>query len=550
MRTLGNILWHFPFFGFLFALAYFIWGLICCITIIFIPVGKGFMQFSGFLLSPFKNEMVSESDLVYLGRKEKSNLSKGYNLLLKILYFPFGLFNAFSVIFLIAGEFISIIGIPSAIVWAKSLGTIFCPIGKVRVSKEEAKLIRKRKAEVENPYVIPTSTDESINTVATTQTENNSEITSNLSEINNINGDNPTKRIKIVAAIIVGLSLLSTSLYIFIFSGNATKITLSELSATNYPKDHTTWIITDTEGTTDDFQGLREALTDAIKNNCEIYLKFPSLERFPKCALFTDWSEALSHEEWNNPITSVVSIIAPAATEIGDYAFFNCYGIKSISFSAAKTIGTASFFRCFSLKEVSLQSVTTVGKDAFFNCPDLKSISLPIATTIGEMAFNFCRNLKSISLPAATIIGNGAFYNCKALESIPLPAATIIEDNAFSGCTNLKSISLPAATKIGSSAFSNCIEIESISLPVATKVGENAFWNCKVLNSLEIASSEGVVIERFHGGKTMFLSVPLSNVTLTLGRANAMMIDNNYFNAPNGSGGTYKYGRFAEIVLQ
>ncbi len=150
MKTLGNILWHFPFFGFLFAFAYLIWGVICCITIIFIPMGKSFIEFSGFLLSPFKNEMVATADLAYLGRGKQGTLSKGYNTVLKVLYFPFGLLNSILVICLIVGEFISIIGIPYAYVWAKSLGTIFSPIGKARVSTEEAELIRRRKAEANN----------------------------------------------------------------------------------------------------------------------------------------------------------------------------------------------------------------------------------------------------------------------------------------------------------------------------------------------------------------------------------------------------------------
>ncbi len=152
MRTLCNVIWHFPFFGFLFALAYFVWGVICCVTIIFIPVGKGYIEFSGFLLSPFKNEMVSDSDLVYLGRAERGILSQGYHLLLKILFFPFGAISALCIVFVIAAQFVSIIGIPVALVWAKSLSTIFCPIGKVRVSKDEANLISMRKAEQNTRY--------------------------------------------------------------------------------------------------------------------------------------------------------------------------------------------------------------------------------------------------------------------------------------------------------------------------------------------------------------------------------------------------------------
>ena len=48
-----NILWHFPFFGFLFALFYALFGAILCCTVILYPVGLGFFQIARFLLTPF-----------------------------------------------------------------------------------------------------------------------------------------------------------------------------------------------------------------------------------------------------------------------------------------------------------------------------------------------------------------------------------------------------------------------------------------------------------------------------------------------------------------
>lgn len=52
MRTLGNILWHFPFLGFLSALGTFLLGVILLITIIGAPLGLGLIQLSKFLLCP------------------------------------------------------------------------------------------------------------------------------------------------------------------------------------------------------------------------------------------------------------------------------------------------------------------------------------------------------------------------------------------------------------------------------------------------------------------------------------------------------------------
>ena len=72
MKTLGNILWHFPFFGFLTALCTFIIGVIFMITVIGAPIGLGMIQHSKFLLTPFSKRMISDSEI----KKEKSTLWK------------------------------------------------------------------------------------------------------------------------------------------------------------------------------------------------------------------------------------------------------------------------------------------------------------------------------------------------------------------------------------------------------------------------------------------------------------------------------------------
>lgn len=147
MRTLGNIIWHIPFLGFLFALGYALGGLFFCITIIGIPIGLGWLQFSLFLLSPFNKAMVSRKDLELLTGQQQGGAMQTFSTIVRILYFPFGLLAAIGALCTIVCEFISLIGIPSGIVWAKLLSTIFNPVNKVCVPRAVAIEIERRKSE-------------------------------------------------------------------------------------------------------------------------------------------------------------------------------------------------------------------------------------------------------------------------------------------------------------------------------------------------------------------------------------------------------------------
>ncbi|MDY0253406.1 MAG: YccF domain-containing protein [Tenuifilaceae bacterium] len=129
MRTLGNIIWHIPFLGFLTAFWTFIIGGILTLTIVASPIGLGLMQLARFLLTPFSMRMVSRNTL----NKKQNKLWKAYGFIVRIFYFPIGLVLAIVTICQIVGLFISIIGIPTAIVLAKSLETYFNPVNKVCV---------------------------------------------------------------------------------------------------------------------------------------------------------------------------------------------------------------------------------------------------------------------------------------------------------------------------------------------------------------------------------------------------------------------------------
>lgn len=143
MKSLGNILWHFPFLGFVNALFTFLLGGLLVITVIGAPIGLGLIQLSKFLMAPFSNAMVDKKDL----NVEQNALWKSFGFIIRIIYFPFGLFLAVVTIFEIAGLFISIVGIPVAMVLAKSVSTFFNPVNKKCVPAAVADELTRRKAQ-------------------------------------------------------------------------------------------------------------------------------------------------------------------------------------------------------------------------------------------------------------------------------------------------------------------------------------------------------------------------------------------------------------------
>lgn len=146
MRTLGNIIWHFPYFGFIQSICYALGGLFWCLTIIGIPLGMGLFQLSLFMLAPFNQGLVSKSDLELLTGEKQDTFMKGWAIIIRILYFPFGLMMAFGTIFIIAAQFVTLIGIPCGLVEAKAFSTIFNPINKKCVPRAVAEEIERRKA--------------------------------------------------------------------------------------------------------------------------------------------------------------------------------------------------------------------------------------------------------------------------------------------------------------------------------------------------------------------------------------------------------------------
>ena len=96
--------------------------------------------------------------------------------------------------------------------------------------------------------------------------------------------------------------------------------------------------------------------------------------------------------------------------------------------------------------------VKSIGNYAFYNCQKLKSITIPDSVTcIGDWAFGGCISLTTITLPdSITEIGYGAFYN-SGLKHLTIPdGVTEIFNFTFDRCPDLETVILPeTVTRIG-----------------------------------------------------------------------------------------------------
>ena len=94
-------------------------------------------------------------------------------------------------------------------------------------------------------------------------------------------------------------------------------------------------------------------------------------------------------------------------------------------------------------------SVTSLGEYCFWDCTGLTSITIPSSvTSLGGSCFYGCTGLTSITIPSSvTSLGEGCFWDCAGLTSITIPSSvTSLGDECFHGCIGLEEITMLPTT--------------------------------------------------------------------------------------------------------
>ncbi len=197
-------------------------------------------------------------------------------------------------------------------------------------------------------------------------------------------------------------------------------------------------------------------------------------------------------------------IIPDSVTSIGNYAFYGCSGLTSVTIGGSvMSIGDWAFYNCSSLTSITIpDSVTSIGSSAFAGCSGLTSITVAkgntkyhssgncLIETASKTLISGCNTSVIPSDGSVTSIGGSAFQGCKDLTSITIPdSVTSIGSSAFAGCSGLTSITIPdSVTSIGDYyTFYGCSSLTSITIPDSvTSIESYSFYRCSSLKGVYI----------------------------------------------------------------
>jgi hypothetical protein len=117
----------------------------------------------------------------------------------------------------------------------------------------------------------------------------------------------------------------------------------------------------------------------------------------------------------------ITKIILPeTVTRIDKNAFRACSGIEIVVEGALTHVGEGAFLNCDGLKSVSFgEGLTEIAVQAFSGCTGLRELRLPKSLLkIGENAFEDCTSLVFLIMHDTTKLSDGSFISCDALVTV------------------------------------------------------------------------------------------------------------------------------------
>ena len=138
-----------------------------------------------------------------------------------------------------------------------------------------------------------------------------------------------------------------------------------------------------------------------------------------------------------------------------------------------------------------IYTVTSIGDYAFWDCDNLRSVTIPnTVRSIGSSAFDGCSSLKNVEIPSTVIsIGSGAFEYCSSLTSVTvgMEIPVRIDNMTFSNRFNA-TLYVPVSCKDKYETadywnqFGKIVESESASILLQTTEeasGKSSYYNLK-----------------------------------------------------------------------
>ena len=204
----------------------------------------------------------------------------------------------------------------------------------------------------------------------------------------------------------------------------------------------------------------------------------------------------------DNEITDLV--IPEDVTSIGDNAFCNCEGLRSVAFHDGVTyIGCSSFANCTGLTAVELPgALNEIGESAFSRCSNLTSVTIPEGVEkIGFCAFNYT-GLTSLTLPSTIRSMSQSFHNCEQLKTLELTEGITYLGGSFYSCKSLKEVHISGSIQaLTYQDFMHCDSLETVTIDEGVEEVDG-FSDCPMLVSLTIPSTTKT-IGNFRGCKSL-----------------------------------------------
>lgn len=280
---------------------------------------------------------------------------------------------------------------------------------------------------------------------------------------------------------------------------------------------------------------------------------------------------------WGNTVTEV--ILQEGVTSIGNYAFFRCKSLTSVSVPSTITyIGKYAFYECAKLTSFYIpEGVTYIGLDAFEDCQRIKEFTVPHTVTyIGSEAFrtnwlydtkcatlyvheDSAAHLYALNHDSSYVLTKHTYEAHRCTVCNHIEAGFEVFSGTTGSCTwsldnetliltisgtgamedyhaqitppwgrNIKSVVIEeGVTHIGAFAFNNCTALTSVTMgETLTSIGEQAFGKCAALSELTFGKSLRTI------GKYAFSNCSALS-TVTFNEAITTIYDNAFSSCSN-----------------